>query len=353
MEQAKLRVGLIGAGWMGAHHAVNVLKNPYATLTAVADAAPGRAAEFLRTLGVEGQAFTEYRELLQRDDIDAVIIASPNGLHAEQAVSAAEARKHIYLEKPMALTLADCRAVAQAVAKAGVICDMGYHRRLNPLVQHAKGLQAEGRLGDMVLAESEYFHFIPGDLDIWSWLGKEEIAGSLIHAGTGHNIDLLRYFCGEVAEVFCFKDIRMPRKVQVETEDIAILNLRFENGALGRAGLFVGPIIPFTFTFRLYGTHGSLRENRLWLDSIPRFDQAGHEDDYIELPQSWIPDNVQGGVSETWDLNMNTFIDDVRLRRTPFNSAASGFNTAAVCFAAIESAREGKVVKPKVLRDVP
>jgi len=347
MPDNPIRIGLIGAGWIGSHHGLNVIKNPHAELVAVADADPRRAEALLASAGIEGRAYGDYRDLLNQPDIDAVIIASPNGMHAEQAIAAAQAGKHIYLEKPMALNLDDCRKVADAVARAGVVCDMGYHRRLNPLVQYAKGLQSEGKLGDMVMAESDYVHYIPGDWDIWSWLGKEEIAGSLIHAGAGHNIDLLRYFCGEVAEVSCFKDIRMPRKIQVETEDIAIINLRFESGAMGRAVLFVGPIMPFTFTLHLFGTKGTVFNNRVWFDAIPCFDQPGHEEDYLALPKSWIPDNVQGGIAETWDKNMDTFIDDVRLGRPPFNGAASGFNTAAVCFAAVQSAREKKVVVPE------
>jgi predicted dehydrogenase len=316
---------------------------------AVADAEAGRAEAFLQRAGSGGRAFTDYQEMLNQPDIDAVIVASPNGMHAQQAIAAAQAGKQVYLEKPMALNLDDCRKVAETVQAAGVICDMGYHRRLNPLVQYAKGLQGEGKLGEMVMAESDYIHHIPGDWDIWSWLGKEEIAGSLIHAGCGHNVDLLRYFCGEVAEVSCFKDIRMPRKIRVETEDIAIINLRFESGAMGRAVLFVGPIKPFTFTLHLYGTRGTVFDNKVWFDTIPNFAEPGFEKDFIELPKSWMPDNVQGGIAETWDKNMDAFIDDVRLQRQPFNSAASGFNTAAVCFAAVQSANEKRVVKPETM----
>lgn len=132
----------------------------------------------------------------------------------------------------------------------------------------------------------------------------------------------------------------LPRKIQVETEDIAILNLRFESGVLGRVGLFLGPILPFTSALRLFGTRGSADNNRVWLDSTPRFYDFGHEEDCIQLPKSWIPDNVQGGISETWKQCIDVFIDDVRLNRKPFNDAVDGFNTAAICFAALQSAAE-------------
>ena len=342
-------VALVGAGWIGQHHGENVAANPYARLAAVCDPDAEKATAFAERLGSGARVIASFEELLRQDDISSLIIATPNAVHAEQAVAAAEAGKHIYLEKPMGITLEDCRRVAATVDKARVKCRMGYHRRFNPLVRHLMALIEEGRLGHLILAESDYFHFVPGDLEIWDWLGKAAIAGSLIHAGTGHNIDLLRYFCGEVTEVSCFKDIRMPRKIQVETEDIAILNLRFQNGALGRVGLFLGPILPFTFTLRLFGTKGSLDNDRLWLDSIPAFADSGHENDCIRYPHSWIPDNVQGGISETWRASIDAFIDDVRLDRAPDNDAKSGFNTAAVCFAALQSAAEGRTITPERL----
>lgn len=347
--EKKVRIGLVGAGWIGQHHGSNVIANEHAELVAVFTPHSERARAFLDRVRSAAAVEPSLESLLKRSDVDAVVIASPNAAHAEQAVAAAQAGKHIFLEKPMAITLEDCRRIAAAVKKAGVTCDMGYHRRLNPLAQHAKSLIAEGRLGDLVLVESDYFHFIPGYLPIWEWAGKKAVAGTPIHGGTGHNIDLLRYFCGEVAEVTCFRDIRMPRKIQVETEDIAIINLRFESGVLGRVGLFLGPILPFTFTLRIFGTRGTLDNNRLWLDTIPDFAETGREGDCITLPRSWVPDNVQGGISETWKTCMDTFIDDVRLGRAPFNDAVSGFNTAAVCFAALEAAAKGRTVRPERL----
>lgn len=346
----RLHVGVIGAGWIGSHHARNLLQHPHAELTAVADVSRERALALAVGEGVSAEVYTDYQQLLAREDLDAVVIASPNALHAEHAIAAAQTGKHIYLEKPMAISLEACRAVADAVARAGVQCAVGYHRRLNPLVCHARQLLQEGKLGTLVLAESDYIHHIPGDWDIWEWLGREAIAGSLIHAGLGHNIDLLRSFCGEVADVSCFKDIRMPRTTQVETEDIAILNLRFAGGTLGRAILFVGPITPFTFTLRLYGTRGTVDNTRLWLDTTPGFADPGHERDYIALPHAWIPDNVQGGISEPWAQCLSAFIDDIRHGRAPANDAASGFNTAAVCFAAVTSALEGRTVTPELYR---
>ena len=348
-DDRKVRVGLVGAGWIGQHHGSNIIANPHAELAAIAEADAAKAKGFLERTGCSARVVAAPEDLFRLKDIDAVIIATPNASHARLAIAAAEAGKHIYLEKPMGITLEQCRQVAKAVGKAGVACAMGYHRRFNPLALHAKSLLAEGKLGTLVLAESDYFHHVPGDLDIWEWLGKNDIAGSLIHAGTGHNIDMLRFFCGEVVEVTCSKDAVMPRKVQVETEDLALITLRFQGGCLGRIGLFLGPVLPFTFTLKLYGTRGSLDNNKLWLDTIPGFADTGRENDFITLPRAWVPDNVQGGISETWKASTDSFIDDVRLGRKPPNDESSGFNTAAVAFAALKSAAEKKSIRPETL----
>jgi predicted dehydrogenase len=284
----------------------------------------------------------DYRQLLERNDIDAAYICTPNGMHAEMTIAAAQAGKHIMCEKPMAITLADCERVRGAVKAAGVKYLIGYHRRFNPLYRHVKELLGQGVLGKPVFVESDYIHHIPGDWAIWEWLGKEDIAGSLFHAGAGHNVDLLRYLCGEIVEVSCFKDIAIPRSVQIETEDVAVALFKFAHGAIGKVLLLVGGVTPFTFHFALYGTRGTVRNNRIWLDTIPRFDQPGHENDCIELPVSWIPNNVQGGIAETWGKLDECFVDILADDLASPNDVDSSFRTSQACFAVLEAARTGK-----------
>ena len=342
----KVKIGLVGLGWMGSWHGQNVLANPNAELTGICDSSNENMKKFVADTGTDRKMFSDYSEML-KSDIDAVIIAGPNATHAEMCIQAAVAGKHIYCEKPMAITVDDCKRVREAVEKAGVKFLIGYHRRLNPLYQYTKQLLDEGKLGKPFMVESDYLHYVPGDLDIWSWLGKESIAGSLFHAGSGHNIDLIRYFCGDITEISCMKDILLPRREQVEREDTAIAICRFENDAIGKVQFCVGPVMPFQFNFKLYGTSGSVINNKVWLDSIPDFAEAGHEDDCIELPKSWIPDNVQGNTSETWSKLMDHFIDMISNNIKSINDIESAYKTSIVCFAAMKSAKEGKTVSIK------
>jgi predicted dehydrogenase len=341
-----VRIGLVGAGWMGSEHGRNILKNPAATLAGICDSSRESIRKFKASTAAACPEYSDYRDLLA-SSIDAVVIASPNAMHAEMAVAAARAGKHIFCEKPMAITLDDCRRVRDAVSQAGVNYLIGYHRRLNPLYQHVKQLINDGSLGTPFLVESDYIHHIPGDWDIWSWLGKESIAGSLFHAGSGHNVDLIRYLCGEVVEVSCMKGAFLPRKQQVETEDTAMALYRFASGAIGKVHCCVGPICPFQFNLRLYGTRGTVLNNRVWLDSIPRFADPDHAEDCLTLPASWIPDNVQGGISETWGRLIDHFVRMLTDHEPCINDVHSALKTSAACFAAMESARTGRAIDLK------
>jgi predicted dehydrogenase len=340
----KLRMGIIGLGWMGSWHGRNLLANKNVELVAVADSSESCVIAFFKTNNFECKSYDDFRSLLSHD-IDAVIIASPNALHAQMCIEAAKKGKHIFCEKPMALNLGDCKRVREAVHKAKIKYLIGYHRRLNPLYSYAKNLIDEGKLGKVFAVESDYIHHVPGDLPIWSWLGKEQIAGSLFHAGSGHNVDLIRYLCGDIAEAACFKDVYLPRKENVETEDTAFAIFRFKSGAIGKVCCCVGPVAPFNFTLRLFGTKGTVLNNRVWLDSIPRFDQQGYENDCIELPQHWIPDNEQGSVSETWDKLMDHFVDMIVNDAPSINDVDSAYKTSAACFAALKSAQTGQIIK--------
>ena len=305
----------------------------------------GSIQAIVSELGISPSIYTDYRDLLLSKEVEAVAICTPNALHAEMTLAAAEAGKHVFCEKPMAITLEDCHRIRECIKRAGVKYLIGYHRRFNPLYQYAKNLLDTGQLGDPVYIESDYIHHIPGDWAIWEWLGKESIAGSIFHAGCGHCVDLLRFFGGEIVEVSCYKDVRMPRRIQVDTEDLAVASFRFRSGALGKVTLLVGGIAPFQFNFVLYGTRGTVLNNRVWLDSTPRFDQSHVEESAITLPFGWIPDNLQTGVAETWKTLDDHFIQMILDDKSSINDVDSAFATSRTVFAALQAAQEGRSIR--------
>ncbi len=344
MESNKVRIGVIGIGWIGSHYARIVLEHPDAELVAVMNPHEDRVRRFMLQENVSFRYYDNVESLFKQDDIDAVIIASPNHVHADQTVAAAVAGKHIFCDKPMAINLDDCKRIVKAVGEAGVKYQIGYHRRFNPLYQYAKELIAGGRFGEVFCIESDYLHQMTSGSDIYNWIGKERIGGSVFHAGSGHNVDLLRFFGGDIKEVSCFKDI-FVHKGHVETEDTAIAVYRFENGTIGKVHFCVGPVLPFTFNFRLYGTKATLMNNKLWLDSepMPNRREIGRQD-CIVLPESWIPDSVLGGIGEPWDKCIDHFIDAVVNDKPTGNGVEDAFRTSEVCFATILAAQEKRVV---------
>ncbi|RBW69848.1 Gfo/Idh/MocA family protein [Bacillus taeanensis] len=197
---------------------------------------------------------TDWKELLKRDDIDLIDINAPSDVHKEITIAAAEAGKHVFCEKPLALTLKDSREMLDVVEKAGVKHMVGFNYRFTPAVMLAKKLIEEGRLGDI-------YHFRGWFLQDWIvdpefplvWRLQKEVAGSGSHGDLGaHLIDMAHYLIGDIKEVIgmnetFIKERPLPAEMSglsakgskesakgpVTVDDATLFLARFENGALG------------------------------------------------------------------------------------------------------------------------
>lgn len=190
----------------------------------------GRAGEAAQRMGAE-KGYGDLEEALRDREVDAVFISTPNSLHAEQAIAAARAGKHVLCEKPMALTVADAQAMVEACRANGVKLGVGFHLRHHPAHQMARRLVAQGELGALTMAMGQWA--IDGRrLSRGGWWADPEMAGAGILMGTGtHVVDLLRFVLGrEVTEVCAFSDGQRPDK-PLEANMLALL--RFEGGVHG------------------------------------------------------------------------------------------------------------------------
>ncbi|MCZ8522836.1 MULTISPECIES: Gfo/Idh/MocA family protein [Paenibacillus] len=224
---------------------------------------------------------TDWRKLLERDDIDLVDINAPSDAHKEIALAAAAAGKHVFCEKPLALTLADSREMLQAVEAAGVKHMVGFNYRFAPAVQLAKKLVQDGRIGQI-------YHFRAWFLQDWIvdpefplvWRLQKEIAGSGSHGDLGaHLIDLAHFLVGDMQEVIGMsetfvKERPVPSsmtglsakgskdapKGPVTVDDATLFLTRFANGALGsfEATRFA-PGHRCTNSFEINGSKGSVK----------------------------------------------------------------------------------------------
>ncbi len=251
-----IRMGLIGAGRMGkvfAHTLAFTVAE--ADLIAVADVNPQTSAEVAARYGIKHH-YTDYHDLLKREDIDAVVVVTPTATHAEVIEAAAAAGKHIFSEKPLAQTLSMCDEAIQAVAAAGVRLQLGFMRRFDPAYTMAKKRIEEGAIGTPVMFRATSRDPKRTSLEF----ARRENSGGLILDMGVHDFDLARWLMGsEVARVQTEGDCLVyPELRDVGDIDNAMINLRFANGAIGNIDLSRNAVYGYDIRTEVLGSEGGL-----------------------------------------------------------------------------------------------
>jgi len=230
---SQVRFALVGCGRIAPRHAGCLTSGavPGAKLTAVCDIKFERAEAIADKFGVP--AFANQFEMLEKMDseIDVVSILTPSGLHAKHAIEVANFRKHVVVEKPMALTLQDADNMIEACNSAGVLLFVVHQNRYNYPVSKLRQALEAGRFGKLVLGTvrvrwcrtQKYYDQDP-------WRGTRAYDGGVFANQALHHVDLLQWMMGEVESVIAKTSTAL---VDIETEDTGVVILRFKNGALG------------------------------------------------------------------------------------------------------------------------
>jgi len=249
--------GLVGAGDIVRKRVAEALRQcPGCELTAVARARAELAEPFAREVGA-ARWYPHWRGLLSDPGVDAVYVATPVYLHAEQTVAAAEAGKHVLCEKPMAMNLAECDRMIAACGANGVSLGVAYYRRFYPVIMRAKQMVDSGEIGAPVFVQMMAFEpFDPRPGDPRSWLVDRSQAGGGPLADFGcHRIEVLSHLLGPVRRVTSIvSTIALHRDV----EDTAVALLQFERGATGMLAV-THAAADRQDTLDLFGTRGSIR----------------------------------------------------------------------------------------------
>lgn len=282
-----IHIGLIGAGFMGKSHAAafknvplifgNEPGRPILEIIADVDeqAVTKRAAEF----GFPRWS-TNWRSVIEDQQVDVVDITTPNHLHAEMAIAAAEAGKHIYCEKPLANTSADAARIVAAVEKAGVTSIVGFNYLKNPGQGFAQQLIQSGELGEITLFRGTFDQDFLANPEVpFSWRLDKTLAGTGALGDLGsHTIGFALFLVDEIVEVCGLNSTKIrertlsssgsgyaasvqsgAEKRLVENEDIMEFLIRFENGAIGSIGTSrIGMGRKLGLTYEIQGTNGSL-----------------------------------------------------------------------------------------------
>ncbi|MFB3881343.1 MAG: Gfo/Idh/MocA family protein [Armatimonadota bacterium] len=222
-----LGFGLIGCGVMGRELADGLRSVPDSRLVAAFDTYAPSMERFCSDFGARPAASVQ--ALLDDDGVGAVIVASPNHLHRDQTLAAAAAGKHVFCEKPMALSVADCDEMISACDRAGVKLMVGHSMRLYPLPKRVLELAASGELGIPRFAFASYFFSGFRERDSGSWhLDRANSGGLFFHMGI-HHIDLLNAVFGQARRVQ-YAGGRYGQQVH-DFDDVASIAIEYESGA--------------------------------------------------------------------------------------------------------------------------
>jgi UDP-N-acetyl-2-amino-2-deoxyglucuronate dehydrogenase len=226
-----LKFALVGCGRIAKRHSellgLNQIFN--ARLAAVCDIKADRAAEIGSTMNVPH--YTDMHTMMREESIDVVVVLSESGLHADQVVALAPYGKHIIVEKPMALNLADADRMILACDRAGVKLFVVKQNRFNVPVMKLRQALEEGRFGKMVMGTVRVRWSRPQKYyDQDAWRGTWALDGGVLANQASHHVDLLEWMLGQPTSVFA---IAKTALVNIEAEDTAAVLLRFANGAFG------------------------------------------------------------------------------------------------------------------------
>ncbi|WP_151733966.1 Gfo/Idh/MocA family protein ['Paenibacillus yunnanensis' Narsing Rao et al. 2020] len=380
----KLRIGMIGYKFMGKAHSNAYRSLPMffpEALKPEMKAICGRNGEAVRQaaaqLGWE-EAVTDWRELVAREDIDLIDINAPSDAHKEIALAAARAGKHIFCEKPLALSLADSREMLEAAEAAGILHMIGFNYRFSPAVKLAKRLVDSGRLGKI-------YHFRAWFLQDWIldpefplvWRLQKDVAGSGSLGDLGaHLIDLAHFLVGDISEVIGMSETFVKERPlaaemtglsakagaggprgPVTVDDATLFMARFKDGALGsfEATRFAAGHRS-TNAFEINGSLGSVRfdfermnELEVYFTSdeedVQGFRRVLATDPVHDYAAAWWPPGHTIGFEHTFIHEMLELSNAVETGRQPVPNFRDGVKCQAVLEAVERSAAERRWIE--------
>jgi predicted dehydrogenase len=375
----QLNVGMIGYGFMGRAHsnAYRMVTNFFdvpqePVLKVICGLVEEEAKAFAAQWGYESHC-TDWRRVIERDDIDVVDICVPNNVHAEIAIAAAEAGKMIICEKPLALDVAQARTMVEAVEKAGVANLVSFCYRRVPAVTLAKALIDEGRLGQI-------FHYRSVFLQDWTISAEVPLGGmatwrlDVKAAGSGvtgdllaHCIDTAMWHNGPITRVNAMTETFIKERVHAETgkvepvgiDDACTFFCRFENGSMGNfESTRYARGHKALYTFEINGEDASIRWDLHDLHRLEWFDHrdegklrgwrsihvTDHGGDHPYMDHWWVP-GLAIGYAEAFVHQVADFMTAVGKGEPCSPTFREALQTQKVCEAVLESAKSGTWVE--------
>ena len=331
----KLGVGVLGVGEMGKRHAENLRRLvPEARLVAIADASAERARQVAAELEIENW-HDSLESMLERKDIDAVLIATPDKFHAQAVETAVRAGKDVLCEKPLALNLADAYAALDAVSKSGRRLQVGFMRRYDPAYAAAMKRIEAGEIGVPVIFKS---------------LGRDQIApplaayhsnvnGMLFYANTIHDFDLARWLMqDEVAIVNAYATTSIRPEVAKYGDIVAgVVNLQYRQGAIGNIESYAQAVYGYDVRTEIVGSKGTILVGSLQQTPAVFLSASGGERS--------LADHFLTRFADAYLAEVRDFVHNILNDRAPRVTGEDGLKSLAIAVAAEKSYLQGKSIE--------
>ena len=336
----KMNFAIIGCGFIAKKHAAAIENIEGAKLVAVSDKIAENMQSYHDEFGAD--MYEDSEEMLKREDIDIVSICTPTGLHAPLAIQVAHAKKHIILEKPIAMNLEEADEIIQSCEVNSVKLGVVHPNRYRPVVKELKRILDKNLIGEISHANAIVnWNRNQAYYDQSPWRGTKKGDGGALMNQAIHNLDLLLWFMGDVEEVFSMEATRFR---DIEAEDVSNGVVRFKNGALGlvQASTTVYPK-NFEESITLFGERGTIKiggSNALYFEHL---EIAGVEQAELERLKTDVEKGAWGKPGHQHILE--DMISAVKNNHEPAINGKEGRRSLELVLAMYESAERQKLVR--------
>ena len=334
-------VAIQGAGNVSTEHIKAYVNNPHTEVVAIGSRTEEGALDKMKEMELSCEVYDDYDEMLKNKKVDIVSICTPSERHSIETIKAAEAGKHILVEKPIATNLEELRAMRDAVRAAKVKTVVSFVLRWNPLFDCIKALLADDALGTVFFVETDYWH---GQWHHTTYPTRHRPGtprkpiGSFLGGGC-HAVDAARYFLeSNIIEVMAYN----PESGKSDPARSTMALVKFENGATGKISATTQAFMPYVFNIELLGDKGVIRNNQLASKKLPG------QTTFTTIP-TILPDS--GAVSHhPFQGEIDHFVECVLNDVESHCNLEEAVNTHEVCFATEMSAeRDGEKIKLPLL----
>jgi Predicted dehydrogenases and related proteins len=347
----KLRFAIVGCGRISYKHVEALIANKkeavlVATCDVIAEHAEAKKQEYITKLGEDASiaVYTDYKDMLDKEDIDVIALATESGYHPEIAIYCMNKKKHIIVEKPMALSIEDADKMIQSAKDNNVKLCISHQNRFNKPIQQLRSAVEENRFGRLINGTARIlWNRNMGYYEQAPWRGTWKLDGGTLMNQCIHNIDLLQWMMGgEIDTVYAQCDTFLR---DIEAEDFGAIIIRFKNGAIG---IVEGTacVYPKNLeeTLNIFGEKGTVCIGGLAVNKMETWKFADDKDDEDEIlkAQGEDPDSVYGfGHTPLFE----DMIDAIQKDREPLINGEEGKKGMSIILAAYKSRLTGMPVK--------